>query len=90
MKYHIKFSRAFKKSYKKLAQKEQDLLLELIRRLANGEVLEAKYEDHALTGEWIKHRECHVKPNLLLIYQKFETILVLKCVAVGSHSELFE
>lgn len=90
MKYKVKFTHSFKKAYKKLEQKEKDLLLKVIEKLANDEILEEKYNDHALKGKWKNHRECHIKPNLLLIYQKLETILILKCAEVGSHSELFE
>lgn len=90
MKYQVKFTHSFKKAYKKLEQKEQNLLLGVIERLANDEILEEKYNDHALKGKWKDHRECHIKPNLLLIYQKIEATLILKCAETGSHSELFE
>ena len=89
MKYNVKFAHAFKKSYRKLAQKEQDLMFELIDRLANNETLEEKYHDHKLKGEFLGYRECHIKPDLLLLYQKHDDILVLVCINVGSHSELF-
>ena len=89
MKYNVKFSHAFKKSYRKLAQREQLLLFEVVDRLANDEVLEEKYHDHKLKGEFSEYRECHIKPNLLLLYQKHDDILVLVCINVGSHSELF-
>ncbi|RDU51800.1 type II toxin-antitoxin system YafQ family toxin [Helicobacter sp. MIT 01-3238] len=88
-KYEIKFTRAFKKSHKKLNQAHKDLLMPIINRLANDEVLEPKYNDHALKGEWINHRECHIRPDLLLIYKKQDDLLILTCVNVGSHSELF-
>ncbi|MDE6045441.1 MAG: type II toxin-antitoxin system YafQ family toxin [Helicobacter sp.] len=89
MKYNVKFAHAFKKSYRKLAQKEQDLMFELIDRLANNETLEEKHHDHKLKGEFLGYRECHIKPDLLLLYQKHDDILVLVCINVGSHSELF-
>lgn len=90
MKYKVKFTHSFKKAYKKIGQKDKDLLLKVIERLANDENLEEKYNDHALKDKWKNHRECHIKPNLLLIYQKFEAILILKCAETGSHNELFE
>ena len=89
MKYNMKFAHAFKKSYRKLAQKEQDLMFELIDRLANNETLEEKHHDHKLKGEFLGYRECHIKPDLLLLYQKHDDILVLVCINVGNHSELF-
>lgn len=88
-KYEIKFTRTFKKSHKKLNQARKDLLMSVINRLANDEVLEPKYNDHALKGEWINHRECHIRPDLLLIYKKQDDLFILTCVNVGSHSELF-
>ena len=88
-KYEIKLTRAFKKSHKKLNQAHKDLLMSIINKLANDEVLEPKYNDHALKGEWINHRECHIRPDLLLIYKKQDDLLILTCVNVGSHSELF-
>lgn len=88
-KYEIKFTRVFKKSHKKLNQTHKDLFMSIIDKLANDEVLEPKYNDHALKGEWINHRECHIRPDLLLIYKKQDDLLILTCVNVGSHSELF-
>jgi mRNA interferase YafQ len=47
-----------------------------------------KHRDHGLSGEWIDHRECHLKPDLLLIYRKPDAE-ILQLVRLGSHSELF-
>ena len=90
MTYIIKRSKAFKKVIKKI----RDIctlgeIEDIIDRLANDEILEPKYNDHALKGEWINHRECHIRPDLLLIYKKQDDLLILTCVNVGSHSELF-
>ncbi|EAJ1622669.1 type II toxin-antitoxin system YafQ family toxin [Campylobacter upsaliensis] len=49
----------------------------------------AKYKDHALKGNLKTFRECHIKPDLLLIYQKLEKELILHCINVGKHSEIF-
>lgn len=57
-----------------------------MEKLANGEILEAKYRDHALTGNYKGSRECHIEPDWLLIYET----LVLMLSRVGSHSELFK
>ena len=54
-----------------------------------GEVLSDKYKDHALTGNWIGHRECHILPNWLLIYYIEENVLVLTLTRTGTHSDLF-
>lgn len=90
-KYKIKFSRSFKKAYKKIKHNSDlsELLQEIIIKLANDEKLEAKYNDHNLSGNYKDFRECHIKPDLLLIYKKKEDVLILTCIDLGSHSELF-
>ena len=90
-KYKIKFSRAFKKAYKKIKHNSDlsELLQEVIIKLVNDEKLEAKYNDHNLSGNYKDYRECHIKPDLLLIYTKENNALILVCIAIGSHSDLF-
>lgn len=58
--------------------------------LSSDAVLPEKYRDHALTGDWKDHRDCHIKPDLVLIYQKTDDdeLLILQLVRLGSHSEL--
>lgn len=51
--------------------------------------LEPRYQDHALSGDWMGYRDCHVKPDLVLIYAKPDD-LTLRLARLGSHSELFE
>lgn len=60
---------------------------ELVRALAEDEPLAAKYRDHALAGEYKDHRDCHVKPDLVLIYRKPDDE-TLQLVRLGSHAEL--
>jgi mRNA interferase YafQ len=62
-------------------------LFALVEALANDQLLEPRFRDHALTGEWKDHRDCHLKPDLVLIYQKPDAD-VLRLVRVGSHSQL--
>ena len=91
MSYDIVWTTAFKKDYK-LAQKRHmnlDLLDDIIRALAHGEALPEKNRDHALTGDWIGHRECHIQPDWLLIYRIEGDVLVLTLARTGSHSDLF-
>lgn len=59
----------------------------IIEALAKDEPLGAKHRDHALSGDWADHRDCHVKPDLVLIYRKPDDA-VLQLVRLGSHSEL--
>lgn len=89
MKYVIEVSNRLKKHLKKLNKQEQDIFKNIATKLANNEILEPKYKDHALKGEYAGFRECHLKPDLLLIYQKQEDRLILYCLDIGSHSELF-
>ena len=59
----------------------------LVEALAKDEPLPEKHRDHALTGDWKDHRDCHIKPDLVLIYRK-RNDAVLQLVRLGSHSEL--
>ena len=91
MKYEVKYSKDFKKGLKKLKNDTQSIELakNIIAKLANDEILDPKHKDHKLTGQYDGFRECHIKPDLLLIYKKEERVLILTCLAIGSHSELF-
>ena len=91
MSYDIVWTNAFKKDYN-LAQKchlNIDLLDDIIRALSRGETLPDKNRDHALTGDWIGHRECHIQPDWLLIYRIEDHVLVLTLTRTGTHSDLF-
>lgn len=63
-------------------------LQEVIQILLKQETLNRKLCDHPLSGNWVEHRECHVKPDMLLIYKVDNDCLYLE--RVGSHSELFK
>ncbi len=90
-KYTVKTTNQFKKDFK-LAMKRGlniDLLETVIATLALGEPLPDKNKDHALTGNWIGHRECHILPDWLLIYRIEEEVLILTLARSGTHSDLF-
>ena len=90
-KYTVKTTSQFKKDFK-LAMKRGlniDLLETVIATLALGEPLPDKNKDHALTGNWIGHRECHILPDRLLIYRIEEEVLILTLARSGTHSDLF-
>lgn len=89
MKYKITYSPKFKKTYKKLNVKEEKETDMIIERLANDEPLEPKYKDHALKGDYIGFRECHIKPDLLLVYRKNNDILELYLANLGNHNNIF-
>jgi mRNA interferase YafQ len=62
-------------------------LAEAEHLLANDKSLPRRYFDHALSGEWKDFRDCHIKPDLILIYRKPDPES-LELVRLGSHSEL--
>ena len=62
-------------------------LTHVIKTLLAQDPLDEKYCDHGLTGNRVGHRECHIKPDTLLIYKVSEATLFLE--RLGSHSELF-
>ena len=68
-----------------------NLLTNVVQALANDLALQLQQHDHDLTGNWIGYRECHLKPDLLLIYKKQNTDKggFLQLTRLGSHSELF-
>jgi mRNA interferase YafQ len=83
----------FKKDYKREAKGEHRATLDTdlfaaVSLLANDQTLKERFHDHPLTGEYSNHRECHLKPDLLLIYKKTDDDS-LRLVRMGSHSELF-
>jgi len=89
----IKPTNSFKRDLRKIifSPRYKDitpLLKAVTERLAAEETLPASNRDHALSGDWINHRECHIRPDMLLIYRKQGTDL-LQLVRLGSHSELF-
>ena len=87
----IRYSAKFKKDFK-LAQKRglpMQELKEIIQKLAAGETLEAKHRDHALSGNYAMFRECHIRPDWLLIYRINDDALELLAHRTGTHSDLF-
>ena len=90
-KYTVKYTAQFKKDYKLAIKRglKIDLLNKIITDLANGVPLPEKNNDHALTGNWVGHRECHILPDWLLIYRIDGDILVLTISRTGTHSDLF-
>jgi mRNA interferase YafQ len=90
----IKRSSVFKRDYKKAKASPRHsrdvgpLLAKVLTLLAEDHPLPASNRDHALAGEWNGHRECHIEPDLLLIYRKPDNE-TLHLVRLGSHSDLF-
>ena len=91
-KYEVKYTTQFKKDYKlaKKQGKNLTLLKQIVSALAEGKQLSEKYRDHALSGEWKGHRECHLQPDWLLIYYYDNNTLVLTLTRLGSHSMILD
>lgn len=90
-KYQIKWTNQYKKDIK-LAKKRHYKIEELeqvVFMLASAQPLEEKYCDHALEGNWKGHRELHIRPDWLLIYQIKDDVLILELSRTGTHSDLF-
>jgi mRNA interferase YafQ len=62
-------------------------LAHIIEALASDRQLDPGHRDHALTGDWNDHRDCHVRADLVLIYRKPDEA-TLQLVRLGSHSQL--
>ena len=89
----IRLTSQFKKDIKKLKSSRKGKTVEDILKtqvfptLLSGEALSEKFKDHALIGDWIPSRECHIYPDTLLIYRiEFDTLILVR---LGSHSALF-
>lgn len=87
----VYFSGKFRRDYKRIQKQGKDvnLLLSVVDTLAAEKPLERKYRDHAMSGDFIGHRECHIEADWLLIYKVEEDALLLTLTRIGSHSELF-
>ncbi len=85
-----KWTSQFKKDYKKIMTSDNDikLLEDVMQTLIKQQPLKPKHRDHILTGNYKGHRECHIKPDWLLIYRlESDTIIFVR---TGKHAILFE
>lgn len=90
-KYTVKVTTQFRKDYKQAMKRGLNIALldQVIEKLALGIPLPENNRDHALSGIWSRHRECHIPPDWLLIYRKEAAVLVLTLTRTGTHSDLF-
>ena len=82
----------FKRDYKRVSRGRHgadldDRLAVVVRALANDEALEPRHHDHGLSGPWSDFRDRHLRPDLVLIYEKPDA-RTLRLVRIGSHTEL--
>ncbi len=86
----IRQTSQFRTDLKRIAKSgryRKEDLMDLLELLSEDEPIPIKYRDHALSGEWNQFRECHIKPDWLLIYRLEPGVLLL--ARTGSHSDLF-
>lgn len=88
--YRLEYSTRFKKDFMKITRMAIEDVVEVgdvISRLQRAEPLDARHRDHALAGNWNGFRDCHIRPDLLLIYRVADGALQL--ARIGTHSDLF-
>ena len=90
--YILKYSKSFKKDLKRHVKHNLDAINELkkvLNFLISGKKLDNKYKNHSLKGQFKNCFECHIKPDVLLIYKIEKQELIILLLRVGSHSDLF-
>jgi mRNA interferase YafQ len=93
MSYQIARSQRFKRSYKRISRSRrfnEATFITVVEQLAAGKKLDRRYRDHSLTGNFKGYRECHLAPDILLIYKVEDDVLLLTLVNIGSHAHLFK
>jgi mRNA interferase YafQ len=88
----VEYTSRFKRDYRREksgqhGKKLDNFLMDVVDMLAADQPLPRRNFDHSLTGEWSDHRDCHIRPDLVLIYRKPDDSS-LELVRLGSHSEL--
>lgn len=90
----IEYAGQFKKDFKRVLKQPEhrddvgDLLQDVVGFLVEDLLLPAEFKDHPLTGAWRGYRDCHLKPDLVLIYKQTDDGL-LRLARIGSHAQLF-
>ncbi|MCA9361858.1 type II toxin-antitoxin system YafQ family toxin [Candidatus Kaiserbacteria bacterium] len=93
MRYTVHYTSRFKRSLKRVRQLpgfKPKRLKEVIKKLSAGEDLPSNFRDHQLTGNLKAFRECHLAPDILLIYQVDDGLLILVLVNISNHAQLFK
>ena len=92
MKYTLRYSGQFKRSYKLCKKRGYDMskLEAVIRLLAENGSLPAQYRPHILSGRGLAgYWECHIEPDWLLVWDQNDTELILLLLDTGTHSDIF-
>jgi mRNA interferase YafQ len=93
MKYQVIYSKRFLKSLDRVKQwpgYRDERLRFVIRALSHGEVLDVRFHDHELKGDMVGYRECHIAPDILVVYHIDNGILTLTLINIGNHAQLFK
>ena len=87
--FEINYSGKFKRDYRLMKKRGYDMKLvrDVVDLLRAGIPLDDKYHDHQLTADYTGSRECHIRPDWLLIYWKGQDYIELQ--RKGTHSDLF-
>ena len=92
--YRLKISTKFKKDLKKISKKPKDdaLVREILKTLKKYGVsgIAKRMRPHRLQGEYKDNWECHIKPDLLIIWFQIESPKIIRLIRIGSHSDLFK
>jgi len=90
--YKVKTTNQYKKDLKRVAD-NRNLVVEIenvVKLLANNDIpLPQKFRDHSLKGQFAEFRECHIRPDWLLVYKKDKNELVLLLIRTGTHAHIF-
>ena len=92
LKYSLRVTARYKKHLKRIAKRNLDNVRKIrdtVRMIQTGTPLPERYRDHELKGDRAGERECHVLPDLLLVYRIYGDVLILELVDTGTHSDLF-
>ena len=90
--YKVKFTSAYKRSYRRLKKRGLNISLldAVIEELRQGRLLHKKYKDHILKGNFAGFHECHIKPNWLLIYLIEDDVVTLTLVNTSTHTDILK
>lgn len=85
------YKSSFKRDVRRVVRRGKSLerIMDAVRLLCAQQPLPAAFRDHALKGKFAGYRDCHVEPDLVLIYRIVEGRLELVCFRLGSHADLF-
>lgn len=92
--YHLEPTTKFKKELKKIKKSQIDYnaVVDVLKKLEKGGVSKIPHSMllHKLKGNYKDNWECHIKPDLLIIWFQVESLTVIKLIRIGSHSDLFK